>query len=195
MEGKMKKIIALMLTTVMCTAFAGCSSLTNALSSSNNDGTDSSTGYAEDGYAEGRMGDTMHTDFFDYTVNSAYLCDEYNGYVPSADGYELLVAELTIKNTDNETIPMFDTDFQIQWGDDADDAYDVPVTYWIDSSVSLGEDVLPGEYDLAVDEERTGLLVFEVPEGHKDFSISYLVAFDNDTTGDVFFVYFSAEKK
>ena len=27
-----------------------------------------------DGYAEGRLGDTMHTYFFDYTVNDAYTC-------------------------------------------------------------------------------------------------------------------------
>ena len=31
------------------------------------------TGYAKDGFAEGRLGDTMHTYFFDFTVNSAYL--------------------------------------------------------------------------------------------------------------------------
>ena len=44
------------------------------------------TGYAEDGYGEGRMGDTMHTYFFDYTVNSAYLCPEFEGYTPHAGG-------------------------------------------------------------------------------------------------------------
>ena len=57
------------------------------------------TGYAEDGYAEGRLGDTMHTYFFDYTVNSAYLCDTFEGYTPILDGYRLLVADVTVKNT------------------------------------------------------------------------------------------------
>ena len=48
-----------------------------------------------------------------------------------------------------------------------------------------------------MDEERTGLLVFEVPAGETDFSISYLELFDDGTAegekGDTFFVYFTAE--
>lgn len=55
--------------------------------------------------------------------------------------------------------------------------------------------VMPEEYDLSVNEERTGLLVFEVPEDSKDYSISYLEQFSNDTEGDVFFVYFTAKNK
>ena len=37
--------------------------------------------------------------------------------------------------------------------------------------------------------------VFEVPEDSKDYSISYLEQFSNDTEGDVFFVYFTAKDK
>ena len=51
-----------------------------------------------DGYAEGRIGDTMKTYFFNYKVNSAYLCEEYNGY-QQAEGKCMLVAEVTVKNT------------------------------------------------------------------------------------------------
>lgn len=147
-------------------------------------------GYAQDGYGEGFMGDTMHTYFFDYTVNSAYLCDEFEGYIPSLEGYRLLVADVTVKNTFNESIPMYDSDFQVQWNSDDADAYDVPITYYTDA---VSSQQLPGEYDLAVDEERSGLLVFEVPEGNADFSISYLELFDDGTQADVFFVFFTAE--
>ena len=131
----------------------------------------------------------MHTEFFDYTVNSAYLCDDYEGYIP-AEGYRLLVADVTVKNTFNESIPMFDTDFQAQWTDDSEDAYALPLTYYMDQ---VSDQQLPTEYELAVDEERTGALVFEVPEGEKDFSISYLELFEDGSEGDVFFVYFTAE--
>jgi len=48
---------------------------------------------------------------------------------------------------------------------------------------------------LSVNEDRTGLLVFEVPEGYKDFSISYLEVFDDYSEGNVFFVYFTADEK
>ena len=176
----MKKVRTMMLAGVLCLAMlAGC-------------GGDDKEGYAQDGYGEGRMGDTMHTCFFDYTVNSAYLCREFEGYTAVQEGYQLLVADVTVKNTFQESIPMFDTDFQIQWNSDEEDAYDVPVTYYTDP---VSDQQLPGEYELAVDEERSGLLVFEVPEGESDFSISYLELFEDESEGDVFFVYFTAEEQ
>ena len=153
-------------------------------------GCGSKEGYAEDGYAEGRMGEVLHTYFFDFTVNSAYVCGELGGYEP-AEGSELLVAELTIKNTGRESIPMWGEDFQAQWSDgDGEDDYSMPV-----KDGGLTDDQLPDEYDLAVDEERTGTLVFEVPAGKSDFSVSYWEYFENDTSGDMFFVYFTADRE
>ena len=123
----MKKGIGLILALALClTVLSGCGSVLSGMlgGDENNGNGDSQTGYAQDGYAEGRMGDTMHTVFFDYTVNSAYLCDSFEGYAPSQEGFRLLVAEVTVLNTFQESIPMYDTDFQVQWGDDEDeDAY------------------------------------------------------------------------
>ena len=76
--------------------------------------------------------------------------------------------------------------------DDDDDAFDAPITYYNDA---VSDDQLPEEYNLGVNEERTGLLVFEVPEDSKDYSISYLEQFSNETEGDVFFVFFTAKDK
>ena len=59
----------------------------------------------------------------------------------------------------------------------------------------MSDEQLPESYELAINEEKTGLLVFEVPEGEKDFSISYLELFDDDSEGDVYFVFFTAEKQ
>ena len=149
-------------------------------------------GYAQDGYAEGRLGDTLHTAFFDYTVNSAYLCDDYQGYIPNQEGYRLLVADVTILNTFPESIPMFDSDFQVQWSLDDDDACDFPITFYADP---VSDQQLPSEYELAVDESRTGLLVFEVPAEEHDFSIAYLEIFEDNSEGDDFFVYFTAQEQ
>lgn len=146
---------------------------------------------SEGGYGEGRIGDTMKTYFFDYKVNSAYVCEEFAGYQP-AEGKDLLVADVTVKNTFNESIPMFDSDFQIQWNSDAEEDYDVPISYY---GNEVSDEQLPESYELAINEEKTGLLVFEVPEGEKDFSISYLELFDDDSEGDVYFVFFTAEKQ
>lgn len=188
----MKKIVSLFLAAILAVSMAGCGSTP---SSGQGSSSTPAPGYAdESGYAEGKLNDTMHTYFFDFTINSAYVCSQYESYTPQ-EGKELLVAEITIKNTHRESLPMFDTDFQVQWGDSSEDAYDVPITYYAESTNTIGENVLPFEYTLAVNESRTGLLIFEVPENKNDFNISYLEEFDNDTTGDVFFVYFTAEHK
>ena len=179
-----KKIASLVFAALLAVSLAGCG----------NSGAGSVITADENGYAEGKMGDTMRNSFFDYTVNSAYVCDTYGDYTPQS-GYELLVADVTVKNVLGETITMFDNDFQVQWNSDNNDDYDFPVTFYLEEGTSLGDEVLPAQYDLAKDESRTGLLVFEVPAGEKDFSISYMEYFDDDSTGDTFFVFFSAEKK
>ena len=212
----MKRFASLFLATIItAAALTGCGSNGTLGSSRGNSGSDSGSSYRssasdsgqesgsgsgsgvgypdEYGNAEGRFGDTMHTYFFDYTVNSAYLCDEYEGYEP-LEGNELLVADVTVKNTFKESIEMYDTDFQIQWNDDADDAYDYPITIYLEDGEVLDDRMLPYMYDLSVNQSVNGLLIFEVPEGKKDFSISYLEMFDDDSTGDVFFVYFTADK-
>lgn len=177
-----KRLASLLLAAFMAVSLCACAS-------------GDKSGYPnEDGIAEGKLGDTMHNAFFDYTVNSAYLCSQYEDYIPT-EGKELLVADVTVKNTFSQSITMYDTDFQVQWGDDSKDAFDAPVTYYLDAGQTLGEDVFPTEYDLAVNESRKGLLVFEVPAGKKDFSISYQELFDDDSTGNLFFVYFTAEKE
>ncbi len=147
---------------------------------------------------EGRIGDSIRTDFFEFTVNSAYLCSEFEGRAAS-EGTELLVVDATVKNTFNESIPMSDWDFQAQWGEDDDDeAYAFPITSDPETGeeiAAVSEDQLPYEYDLGVDERVEGLLVYEVPEGYKDFSISTQDIYSDGTTGDTYFVYFTPERQ
>lgn len=142
------------------------------------------------------FGATQKTYFFDYTVNSAYVCSEFEGYQPE-EGNSLLVADVTVKSTFDSAIEMYDTDFQAQWGSDGEDDFSMPITF--DGTEEgldvLTEEQLPGIYTLQPKESRTGLLIFEVPEGNLELSISYMEAFDDDTTGDTFFVNFTAEQK
>ncbi|MCI8400085.1 MAG: DUF4352 domain-containing protein [Oscillibacter sp.] len=152
--------------------------------------------YAEDGYGEGRLGDLMHTYFFDFSVNSAYLTSDYNGYTPM-DGYTLLVAEITVKNTSRESLTMWDYDFQGQWSSSQEDEdYAWPITTETDP---VADEQLPAEYTIPIAGEKTGTLVFNVPEGESDFSISYLELFEDGTEegeeGDSFFVFFTADAK
>ena len=162
------------------------------------EGGSSSGGSASSSDGTYHVGDTISTAFFDFTVNSAYLTSDYAGYTP-AEGNVLLVANITVKNTFEQSIEMYDTDFQVQW-DDGDDAYAYPITTDMETYTEVepvGENQLPGTYPMAVDEERSGELVYEVPSGFTDFSIAYLEQFVDDSgeesTGETFFVYFTAE--
>lgn len=184
----MKKFTSVLLVMMLMFALTGCagSSLLNGSNTNNDSGV-----YPDsDGFASGYIGDEMHTSWFAFTVNSAYVTTKYEGYTPAA-GNELLVVELTVHNTFNESVPMFYDDFQAQWNDDADDAYAWPV----EDAESIDSDMFPDEYKLAISQSRTGLLLYEVPAGNDDFSISFQEYFEDDSVGDMFFVYFTAEDR
>lgn len=146
-----------------------------------------STSYvvAKDGLGEGIVGDTMRTQWFDFTVNwvTAYG-DKYEEYT-AAYGNRLLALNLTIENTFDEINPMSDADFMLVWGD-GDDDYAFPV----ENAEDLSRDILPTEYDMNPGDKVTGDLLFEVPENLTDFGLIYIEIDDADNMYDSFAVYF-----
>ncbi|MCD7844953.1 MAG: DUF4352 domain-containing protein [Oscillospiraceae bacterium] len=150
------------------------------------------------GYAHGYLGDTMRSVFFDFTVNSAYVADSYEDYIPS-EGNVVLVADVTVYNYTNGSVTMYDTDFQLQWDTGSgDDDYVYPVTYaralYPNTGVEATGDMLPDEYRLGIHEGRSGLLVFEVPAA-TDYCIGYQEFFSSGESGDVYWVYFTPENR
>ena len=137
-----------------------------------------------DGYAEGQLEDVLRTAFFDFSVNSAYTCQELDAYT-APDGTQLLVAEITVQNTSDYDMPMFDSDFQAQWGGTGDDDYSLPI------SRPFTDNQAPASYSIPVDESVTYTHVYEVPADATEFSISFQEYFEDETMGDVFFVYFT----
>ena len=144
---------------------------------------------------EGRIGDELGTFFFRFSAEEARLAPEYEGFVPE-DGEQLLIVKMKLKNTYRESITMFDTDFQITWDDISEDAFALPLSY-NRAGGALSAEELPTEYELGVDEEKEGLLIFAVPEDREDFALSYLEMFQEDENstrdGDLFIVYFTAQ--
>ncbi len=182
----MKKLAALALTLLALLTLAACGG-----------GSGEHEIRAEDGYAEGRIGDTVHSYFMDFTVNSAYTTADYHGHT-APEGKQILVVELTVKNTFNESLPMYDDDFQGQWASSSEtDEFAWPITGGEDGGDrdTVAEEQFPAEYELAVNESRTGTLVFDVPADEKDFSISHQELFDDGSEGDTLFVFFTAEAK
>ena len=224
----MKKYLALLLSLAFAVCLSACDRLPGSvgdLLDSTGDpagsaNTDSGVGYPEDGYASGYMGDTMHTAFFDFTVDSAYTTQEFDGLTAAgegmsylteyydspapADGCKFMVVEITLHNTTTMSQPMFVADFQVQWdlqeGEDEDQNYAFPL-YQSQANesgdyvyYSLSEMQLPAEYDLGINEERTGILLYAVPAGAKDYAVFFEEYFSDDTIGDLFQVSFNAEE-
>ena len=138
------------------------------------------------GKKNGGIGDTLSTMFFDYTVVSAESPASYDGYTP-ADGDKLVVLSVKVKNDFGSTLPMYDTDFQLQWGDD-DFAWAVD---------AFNADMMPLQWELADKTTATYDMLFEVPANITEFSLCYLEEYTDrngkDQTGDFYSVDFTVE--
>ena len=189
----MKKILVLFLSLLLVSGLlTACSSGSSGEPAQS----DAVVKEAEDGGVfDGRIGETIRTYFYDFRIDDAYLCKDYHGFTPQ-DGNVLLVVRIGIENTMNSSIPMSDMDFQAQWGEEEDDAFSWPITMDPDTYEDRGtlcEEQLPYEYELGVGEKISGELVYEVPEGYKDFSVSAMDDFEDESQeSDVYFVYFTA---
>lgn len=162
--------------------------------------------YAEGG-ADGYLGDVIHTYWFNFAIDEAYTCSAYGNYT-APEGSQLLVVHMGIRNTTKSSVPMSDADFQAIWSDEADDAYAWPITTdenvmnnQVQVSQQLSEQQLPCQYDIPVKGTVMGDLVFvvpaQLPDGspNRDFAVDFLEMFDDDSTGDYYAVYFTADDR
>ena len=147
--------------------------------------------------AEGRMGETVETYFFSFSVDSAALTDTYGGSAASG-GSVFLVAEVTVENTGAAPVEMYDVDFSVRWGEGSGKL--LPVTTDPETLLELpatGAAQLPATYVLEPGEARSGELVYEVPEGQTDFALSYQERFvdeaGTESTGETYTVAFAVE--
>lgn len=123
----------------------------------------------------GKSATAIETYFFIYDVLNAEKVDSYEGVTPAA-GNKLLVVNISVQNTFGEDIPMFDSDFQLQWGE-GDEDYANPLEATSDKQ-------LPEEYTLKNKETRKGALLFEIPADLTDFTLVNVEFFEDETVGD-----------
>ncbi len=204
---KLNHLFKIALSSIM---IAGCSSstvsTTPSVTSSNHPdpvysllGTvDSATVSVEDGetQAYGYAGETMHTAFFDYSINDAGLYESYESYEAGDDKY-ILVVNVTISNPYDYEVTMFDTDFVAIWYEndgytmpDDDDNIQYPVT--ADEGAVSGK-MLESEYTIAAGKSVTGELVYYVARDYYYFSLAYMEEYNDGTTGNTFFLDFEVE--
>ncbi len=143
---------------------------------------------AQGGGTNGDLGRAFSTMFFDYTVVSAESATEYDGYTP-ADGNRLIVLSVKVKNDFGSTLPMYDSDFQLQWGDgDEDYAWSVD---------PFNDDMMPLEWELEDGKEATYDMLFEAPTDVTELSLVYLEEYTDQNgehqTGDFYSANFTVE--
>ena len=178
----MKKIASLLLTVIFVICLASCDALPAYLRSDNSPSGSSDTSGSSGGYEDGRIGDTMYTEWFSFCVDGVEAASEYKGYAADA-GYFLIIADITVKNTYGYDLPMSQYDFQVQWGEDYE-AYG----YGIDESE------MPIEYTLKRGQSVSQKVVYEIPyDNDGEFSISYWEYFESGEYGTVFFIYFEQD--
>lgn len=143
----------------------------------------------ENGVTEALLGEAVSTRWFDYTVEEAETRKSYEGYAASS-GNKLVVVELELKNTFHEAVSMYDTDFQLYWGDCGPDEWAMPLDPYCEAQ-------LPREYDLEAGKSREGLLVYEVPREETELTLAFLELIENGTEegeeGDLFLIRFAVE--
>lgn len=138
---------------------------------------------AQDGYAEGQIGTTFRTAFFDYSVDSVEYPSVYEGYTPDED-MQLVDIVVTIKNTFGEALPMFNSDFWIDWMEGDDEYYDYGIE--MDSSSTI----MPSEFSLANGKTCKYHIIYEVPAEITSFAVCFEEFFEDESTGDIFATFF-----
>ena len=126
---------------------------------------------------EFQVGDRVDTYWFQFTVDQVKTTDRWMDYQPQ-EGSRLAVCYLTLESTFSEAVPMNWADFVlVGGGGEADGSY--PIEY-------QGQEQLPDEYDLVKGEERTGCLVFEVPQGVTQAKLVFQELFNEGDSDSVY---------
>lgn len=174
-----KKLVALLATALL--VFAGCSNKVPAnqpvdvksIDDTGNKVEVSDDGRQTGGYFEGKVKEKMSSSFFDFTVIGYEQVETFDSLTP-AEGNILLKLDVEVTNTFGEDIPMFSSDFFLEYGDGDED-------YTFANEEIAG--VMPGEYTLADKETGTYIMVFEVP-ADKTYSFTYMEVYEDDFVGN-----------
>ena len=173
---KMTKILSLLSCLILLVGLmAGCGGNPTSSSAPAGDSSSEASSMVEDSSSSSEVVvNELKTAFFDAHIVSAELVDEYEGKAPTEGGVFLKV-EISVTNTMDQTITMFDTDFQAKYGD----AGALPME-------AFNDEMAPIEYDLEPGEEATYTYVYEIASGSEDVSILFEEAFDNGKTGETY---------
>lgn len=139
-----------------------------------------------DGVAEGNIGDTFKSYWFDFLVDEVKVVADYNGYT-AQEGFQILEVKTTIKSTVSYEIPVYSNVFYLLWSDSGTETVDVM------------QNEIYGEVDtLAAKATKSYVWYFEVPVDETTYAVGFEEVFDttseSDKYGDVFYIYFTPKE-
>jgi len=125
------------------------------------------------------IGQRHATYWFDFTVNSIWRGEEFDGY-RAYPGYILYVASITETNTFGEALPMFDTDFYLSSSN---------FNGYVYPTVMEGSQYMPESFTLANGQTSTYYIVFEIPKSiTTDLQLCYTEIAEGGKFGNSFSV-------
>src|SRR5574344_1175964 len=136
-----------------------------------------------DGWMGSSIGDKVSAKWYDFTVNSIEFVNDYNGYT-AKDGNILVHASITITNTSDKNIYLFDGDFALIWDLSNDDR---PYAYSMDAYTDT---MLTNEMIIEKGATRTIDTVYEIDKTiKKPMAIYYYEQYSDGQKGNKYYVY------
>ncbi len=125
------------------------------------------------------QGDTVSTALFDYSVPEAEVLDSYPG-IPVPEGNKLVRLWLVVKNTSPQQYTMFARDFQVQWGDGAED--------FGTCLAAVDEAMMPDSYPLDPGMSHRGAMLVPVPRDCTALTLAYQEQLADGRAGTAYFL-------
>ena len=129
------------------------------------------------------IGEEIEAKWYKFTVNSVEEVDSYKDYKPG-DNNTLYHASITITNTSEKDVYLFDSDFALVWNLESDDP---SYAYSIDA---IDDSMLVNEMVIKIGETKTIDTVYEVSKDvKKPMAIYYFEQYSDNQKGNKYYVY------
>jgi len=124
------------------------------------------------------IGQRHSTQWFDFTIHSAEVVDEFYGFT-ALHGYQLWVVRITQTGNFHETVPMFFDDWYMD-----DDSFDG--VYVILPVIDGHPEMMPDEFSLTRGQSETHIMVYEIPMDTTNLTLNFLEIDEEDAVGTRF---------
>lgn len=140
-------------------------------------------GRVVDGWLGASIKDKVSAKWYDFTINSVEFVQEYAGYTAS-DGNTLVHANITVNNTSDKTVYLFDGDFALVWDLSSEER---SYTYSLEAYTDT---MLKNETAIGIGEEKTIDTVYEISKDtKKPMAIYYYEQYSDGQKGNKYYVY------